>query len=83
MDRNVIDKEKEKKDKYLNLLIELQRLWDTKIDIVPLVIGALRSTSDALNSYLNLLQITDLNVHQLQKTVLLKTTTILRRHLTL
>ena len=83
MDRNVVDKEKEKIDKYLYLMIELQCLWYTKVCIVPLVFGALGSISNALNSYLNLLQITDVSVHQLQKTVLLETATILQRHLTL
>jgi len=43
MNRNVIDKEKEKIDKYLNLMIELQHLWDTAIDIVPIVFGAFGS----------------------------------------
>jgi len=36
MDRNEIDKEKEMIDKCLNLMIELQYLWDTIIDIVPI-----------------------------------------------
>jgi len=59
MDRNVVNKEKEKIDKYLNLLIELQHLWDTKIKIVPIVFSALGSISDALYTYLSLLQVTD------------------------
>jgi len=81
MHSNVIDKKKI--DEYLNLMIELQRLWDTKIAIVSHIFGALGSISDALNSYSSLLQITDVRVHQLLKTVLLKTATILQRNLTL
>ena len=75
MDSNII--EKEKIDKYLNLMIE--DLWDTKIAIVPHVFGALGSISDALNSYSSLLQITDVRVHQLQKT---KIATILQCNVT-
>ena len=46
----------EKCDKYLNLAIELQKLWNTRIEIfVPLIFGALgtvhQSTVTALNSF--------------------------------
>ena len=41
MDRHVVDKYREKCDKYLDLAIELQKLWNTRIEIVPLVFGAL------------------------------------------
>jgi len=51
-------------------MIELQHLKDIGIDIMPIVLGTLGSISDAHNSYLSLLQITDISVHQLQKTVL-------------
>ena len=33
-------KECEKKDKYLNLASELKKLWNMKVTIVPIVIGA-------------------------------------------
>ena len=33
-------KESEKKDKYLDLARELKRLWNMKVTIVPIVIGA-------------------------------------------
>ena len=48
MDRNVITKEKEKVDKYLSLMIELQSLWNTTVEIVPLIFGALGSLSDSI-----------------------------------
>ena len=44
-------------------MTELQHLWDTKIKIVPYVFGALGSISDAINTYLSLLQATDVSVH--------------------
>ena len=34
-------KESEKKDKYLYLARELKKLWNMKVTIVPIVIGAL------------------------------------------
>jgi len=79
MDTNVMMKEKEKANKYLSLMIELQSLWNTTVQIVPLIFGALGSLSDNIFNNLSLLQIIDINAHQLLKTVLLKTATILRR----
>ena len=34
-------KESEKKDKYQDLARELKKLWDMKMTIIPIVIGAL------------------------------------------
>ena len=34
-------KEKEKIDKYQDLAIELKRLWNTKVTVVPIVFGSL------------------------------------------
>ena len=34
MDRHVIDKHREKAEKYLDLAIELQSLWNSKIEVV-------------------------------------------------
>jgi hypothetical protein len=39
-DRNVTQKEGEKKLKYNSLCIEIQRMWSMKCMIMPLVIGA-------------------------------------------
>ena len=45
MDRHVVDKHQEKIDKYLDLAIELQVLWNTKDEIFPLVFDALKSSA--------------------------------------
>jgi hypothetical protein len=39
-DRNVMQKEAEKKLKYKSLCIEIQQLWKMKCMIVPVIIGA-------------------------------------------
>ena len=83
MNHNVLAKEKEKVDKYLSLMIELQSLWNTTVEVVPIIFGALESLSDNIFTNLSLLQVIDINAYQLQKTVLLRTATILRRHLAL
>jgi hypothetical protein len=38
-DRNVVQKEAEKRLKYESLCIEIQRMWNRKCTIVPVIIG--------------------------------------------
>jgi len=39
-DRNVIEKEAEKILKYKDLTIEMQRMWNIKTKVIPLITGA-------------------------------------------
>ena len=39
-DRNVVQKEVEKKLNYKSLCIEIQRMWNLKCTIIPVIIGA-------------------------------------------
>ena len=76
MDRNVVSLETEKIDKYINLTVELQTLWNTRVFVVPLVVGASGSLSIDISDYFRQLKLRGVSIHQLQKTVLLRTATI-------
>ena len=41
VDHRVKLKESEKRDKYLDVARELKKLWNMKVTIIPIVIGAL------------------------------------------
>ena len=47
-DHRINLKECEKKDKYLDLARELKKLWNMKVTIVPIVIGALGTVTKGL-----------------------------------
>jgi len=83
MDRNVVMKEREKVEKYMDLPIEFQWIWGTTIKIIPLIFGAFGTISNHLFTHIYNFLVKDLNVHQLQKTVILRAATIIRRHLSL
>ena len=42
-DQNIDIKEQKKTDKYQNLKIGLQKAWNVKVAIIPVVIGPLRT----------------------------------------
>ena len=47
-DHRIKLKESEKKDKYLDLVRELKKLWNMKVTIIPIVIGAFGSVTKGL-----------------------------------
>ena len=71
-------KECEKKDKYLDLARELKKLWNMKVTIVPIVIGAFGTITKGLLKGLEDLEVGG-RVETIQMTALLRTTRILRR----
>ena len=82
-DKHISAKEEEKLMKYQDLRIELERLWKKKTTMIPIVIGALGSVTTRFKYFLELLDISSLNVYLLQKTALLGIATTLRKVLQL
>ena len=71
-------KQCEKKDKYLDYARELKKLWNMKVTIVPIVIGALVTVTKGLLKGLEDLEVGG-RVETIQTTALLGTARILRR----
>ena len=71
-------KEWEKRDKYLDLARELKKLWNMKVTIIPIVIGAFAMVTKGLLKGLEDLEIGG-RVETTQTTALLKTAKILQR----
>ena len=67
----------EKKDKYLDLARELKKLWNMKVTIVSIVIGALGTVAKGLLKGLEDLEVGG-RVETIQTTALLRTARILR-----
>ena len=72
------EKEKEKIEKYQDLIKELQKIWNVGVNIIPLVAG---SVGVILKQFRNRLKKTSIAVEigQVQKTVLLGKARILRK----
>ena len=71
-------KESEKRDKYLDLARELKKLWNLKVTIIPIVIGAFGTVTKGLLKGLEDLEVGG-RVETLQTTALMKTARIPRR----
>jgi len=77
-DRNVIKKETEKILKYKYLTIEIQRMWNVKTKVIPIIIEATGTISKSFRKYVSNIQGKH-EVKELQKTVILGTAHILRK----
>ena len=71
-------KREKKKDRYQDLRIELRRLWDKPVEIVPLVIWTLGTIPKSLKRNLEELG-ADVATGLLQKSVVLEVVHIIRR----
>jgi hypothetical protein len=80
-DRNVIKKEAEKILKYKDLTIEIQRMWNVKARVIPVIIRASGTISKSFRKYVSSIPGKH-EVRELQKTAILGTTHILRKVLT-
>ena len=73
----VSSKEIEKKSKYKDLEIEIQRMWKMKTKVIPIVIGPLGTIKKGMEC--NTRNVSEnMNINSLQKTCLLGTARILR-----
>jgi hypothetical protein len=73
-DRNVLQKEAEK-----DLTIEIQRMWNVKTRVIPVIIGATGTISKSFRKYVSAIPGRNHEVRELQKTNILGTAHILRR----
>jgi len=52
-DRNLIKKEAENILQYKDLIIEIQRMWNVKAKVIPLITGVTGTISKSLRQYLS------------------------------
>jgi len=71
-DRNVIKKEADKILKNKDLTIEIQRMWNVKTKVIPVIIGATGAISKSFRKYVTYI-LGKHEVKELQKTALLGT----------
>ena len=80
-DRNVIKKEAEKILKYKDLTIEIQRMWNVKTRVIPVIIAATGNISKSFRKYVSDVS-GNHDVKELEKIAILGTAHILRKVLT-
>jgi len=77
-DRNVVQKEAEKKLKYTSLCIEIQRMWNLKCMIIPVIIGVTGMVTRSLRKKLEAVPGKH-SIDSLQKTAIIGTSHIIRK----
>jgi hypothetical protein len=77
-DRNVVQKEAVKKLKYRSVCIEIQRMWNLKCMITPVIIGATGIVTSSLRKNLETVPGKH-SIDSLQKTAVLGTSHIIRK----
>jgi hypothetical protein len=77
----VIKKEAEKILKYEDLAIEIQRMWNVKSRVIPVIIGATGTVSKSFRKHVSSIP-GNHEVREQQKTAILGTANILRKVLT-
>ena len=77
----MIKKEAEKILKYKDLTVEIQCMWNVKTKVIPVIIGATRTTLKSSRKYVSNIP-GNHEVKKLQKTAILGTAHIIRKVLT-
>ena len=81
-DYNIQMKATEKMRKYVDLQIECQRLWNKKVEIIPVIIGANGIVDKNIEKYVERIPGCN-NIYKLQRSAILGTAHILRKVLTM
>jgi hypothetical protein len=77
-DRNIVQKEAEKKLKYKSLCIEIQRMWNLKFTIIPITTGAIGIVTRSLRKNLEAIP-GKYSIDSPQKSAVLGTSHIIRK----
>uniref|UniRef100_A0A803T202 Reverse transcriptase domain-containing protein n=1 Tax=Anolis carolinensis TaxID=28377 RepID=A0A803T202_ANOCA len=81
-DSRIDEKQQEKLSRYQDLKIELQRLWQKPVQVVPVVMGTLGAVPKDLSRHLETIDIDKITICQLQKATLLGSAHIIRKYIT-
>ena len=79
---NIQKKATEKMSKYVDLQIECQRMWNKKVEVIPIIIIATRIVEKGIQSYLQKIPGKH-NLYNLQRSAILGTVHILRKVLSI
>jgi len=80
-DYRIAQRSLEKREKYVDLKIQIGKYWRSATSIVPIIVGALGSIPNNLASSLNKLCLPSKVIRTLKQSVLCTTAHILRRYL--
>ena len=81
-DYNIQKKTTEKISKYVDLQIECQRLWNKKVEVIPVIIGATGIVDKKIKKYVGRIPGCH-NIYSLQRSAILGTAHILRKVLSI
>ena len=81
-DYNIQKKATEKMSKYVDLQIECQRMWNKKVQVIPIIIGATGIVEKGIQSYLQRIPGKH-NLYNLQRSAILGTAHLLRKVLSI
>ena len=81
-DRNISVKEFDKLSKYKDLQLEIERMWQLKTTVIPVVVGALGMVKKGVLNHFKLIP-GETNLQEIQKIVLTSISHILRKALSI